>query len=185
MAKAVEAGCQGPRAREVANAVEAGSRRARWRRRWKPVGGGRRRWTVAESRWRLMKKADPSRRSRKGGGSEVCKPRPSEYIRMAVCPPTGWRFFSFLLYSTSLLYKRESRSTPTSCARESHLWEPESIPNSKPRIHTEPEPLPRTCGLPKPPLNSSPRTRTYPQFRTRSYPEPILRHEPDYAVALG
>ena len=41
VAKAVEAGCQGPRACEVAKAVEAGSRRASWRRRWKPVVGVR------------------------------------------------------------------------------------------------------------------------------------------------
>ena len=41
--KAVEASCQSPWAREVAKAVEAGGRRARWRRRWKLVVGGRRR----------------------------------------------------------------------------------------------------------------------------------------------
>ena len=35
--------CHGPEPREVAKAVGAGRRRARWRRRWKPVGGGRRR----------------------------------------------------------------------------------------------------------------------------------------------
>ena len=39
--KAVEAGCQGPPAREVPKAVKAGSTRARWRRRWKPVVGRR------------------------------------------------------------------------------------------------------------------------------------------------
>ena len=42
--------------------------------------------------------------------------------------------------------------------------------------------MPRTCGLLKPPLNSSHRTRTYPPFRTKSYPEPTLRHTPHHAV---
>ena len=41
--KGVEAGCQSLRALEVAKAVGAGSRRARWRKQSKPVVGSRRR----------------------------------------------------------------------------------------------------------------------------------------------
>ena len=109
------------------------------------------------------------------------------------CLPSDGMFFLFF-FTQPLCYISESqRSTPTSCARESHLCAPESIPNSNPEFipNSNPEsilnlnPCQAPAGSRNPPLNSRSRTRTYPHFRTRSYPALILRHEPDYAVTAS